>query len=462
MSLTVDLQPSSESLDSHNTRAQRHPPSGISVLVVGGGPAGVYAALECWRKEHHVSIVERNPVARTQGDFFNTTPHVIEHIRTNWSELGEEKERIAEGSWVSYHRVNGQLMSGPEPFDWKKAGIEDDGSPAPARMYRHNRPKFLGMLISQLERLGIRNEYGCRVVDCCENAQKAGIVLDDDRRLEADVVVAADGIGSKSHRLVNGQEIRARGSGLAGPRAAFPVQAICDDEELNKHFGILDSRHPHFQMWIRPGVHMSMLRTNDINNGAATESWNESVDADSAFQYVSAVKDFSEYAKRLIRASPEGGIVDWKIMWRDPQPVIISPLGRVVQGLEDAIYLASCLGLGGKDNNQRATKIHNRLRFERVSCCQKVGFINQARRDTRDVELDPSMIKSEHGRWMWRHDPESYPYNNYSRALDHLQNGAPFQNTNTPPGHTHEPWSVDYLMGRVEQGLPVEFDGGWS
>ncbi|KAI1840127.1 hypothetical protein JX266_013670 [Neoarthrinium moseri] len=394
MSLTVDLQPSSESLDSHTTRAQCHPPSGISVLVVGGGPAGVYAALECWRKEHHVSIVERNPVARTQGDFFNTTPHVIEHIRTNWPELGEEKERIAEGSWVSYHRVNGQLMSGPEPFDWKKAGIEDDGSPAPARMYRHNRPKFLGMLISQLERLGIRNEYGCRVVDCCENAQKAGIVLDDNRRLEADVVVAADGIGSKSHRLVNGQEIRARGSGLAGPRAAFPVQAICDDEELNKHFGILDSRHPHFQMWIRPGVHMSMLRTNDINNGAATESWNESADADSAFQYVSAVKNFSD--------------------------------------------------------------------FERVSCCQKVGFINQARRDTRDVELDPSMIKSEHGRWMWRHDPESYPYNNYSRALDHLQNGAPFQNTNTPPGHTHEPWSVDHLMGRVEQGLPVEFDGGWS
>jgi 2-polyprenyl-6-methoxyphenol hydroxylase-like FAD-dependent oxidoreductase len=46
----------------------RAPPSGVSVLVVGAGPAGVFAALECWRKGHNVRVIERNASARTQGE----------------------------------------------------------------------------------------------------------------------------------------------------------------------------------------------------------------------------------------------------------------------------------------------------------------------------------------------------------------------------------------------------------
>lgn len=49
------------------TQVARSPLSGISVCVVGAGPAGVYTALQCWRKGHNVRILERNPVARTQG-----------------------------------------------------------------------------------------------------------------------------------------------------------------------------------------------------------------------------------------------------------------------------------------------------------------------------------------------------------------------------------------------------------
>lgn len=39
----------------------RFTPTGISVLIVGGGVAGLLAALECWRKGHEVRIVERSP-----------------------------------------------------------------------------------------------------------------------------------------------------------------------------------------------------------------------------------------------------------------------------------------------------------------------------------------------------------------------------------------------------------------
>lgn len=96
--------------------------------------------------------------------------------------------------------------------------------------------------------------------------------------------------------------------------------------------------------------------------------------------YVSTIPAFPPFLKRLIEATPKDGIVDWKIMWRNPQTLTTSLLGRLVQvgdaahtllpssmnganqALEDAIYLAACLELGGKNNVHWASKVHNKLR----------------------------------------------------------------------------------------------------
>lgn len=44
-----------------------HPPTGISVLVVGAGVGGLMSALECRRKGHQVRVVERSSAPSTQG-----------------------------------------------------------------------------------------------------------------------------------------------------------------------------------------------------------------------------------------------------------------------------------------------------------------------------------------------------------------------------------------------------------
>ena len=68
-SFTVDVE-IQDATSKAPTTTKRPPRSGISVLIVGAGPVGVYTALECWRKGHDVRIIERNPSASTQGVLF--------------------------------------------------------------------------------------------------------------------------------------------------------------------------------------------------------------------------------------------------------------------------------------------------------------------------------------------------------------------------------------------------------
>lgn len=48
---------------------QRESPLGISVVIVGGGIAGLMAALEMWRQGLDVKIIERAPARLTAGGF---------------------------------------------------------------------------------------------------------------------------------------------------------------------------------------------------------------------------------------------------------------------------------------------------------------------------------------------------------------------------------------------------------
>lgn len=185
---------------------------------------------------------------------------------------------------------------------------------------------------------------------------------------------------------------------------------------------------------------------------------------------------------RVIKTTPEDGIIDWKLMWRDPQPIWTSSNGRVVQlgdaahtfipssgnggtqAIEDAVSLATCLQIGGKGNIELAARVHNKLRFERVSCCQLLGFVNQNSYEHTDWDAaasNPDSMKAKYGRWIWNHDAEGYACENYEKALNHLVNGAPFENTNVPLGYVYSSWTIEELEVQQKRGR-IELDGDWS
>lgn len=49
-----------------------YPSTGIDVLVVGTGLAGLTAAIECTRKGHSVRVLERNDTINTAGERYSS------------------------------------------------------------------------------------------------------------------------------------------------------------------------------------------------------------------------------------------------------------------------------------------------------------------------------------------------------------------------------------------------------
>lgn len=161
----------------------------------------------------------------------------------HWPNLVEENEQISWHPWVSWHDINGERFSGPVPvFDLKKQDLQ---------IFRHSRPLFHDLLSKQVEKEGVKVEYGFEVTEYHdENANgKAHVTLANGDKLEADLVVAADGIGSNSSGAVTGGVVRARPTGFAIYRTAFPVEIAYKDPMVKERFKPLEDGTPVIESW---------------------------------------------------------------------------------------------------------------------------------------------------------------------------------------------------------------------
>lgn len=122
------------------------------------------------------------------------------------------------------------------------------------------------------------------------------------------------------------------------------------------------------------------------DKGEAEETWTTRKDSSLALQCLQETGlEWDERIPAIMKRTPPGTIVDYKITWRDPNPTWTSPGGRVIkigdaahafipnstngatQAMEDGISLAACLKLSGKNNITLATRVHTKLRYKQLS-----------------------------------------------------------------------------------------------
>ncbi|KAI1489110.1 hypothetical protein F5X96DRAFT_642292 [Biscogniauxia mediterranea] len=478
-----------------------YPLSGIDVLIVGTGLAGLTAAIECTRKGHNVRVLERLDDRNTAGDMFFMGRSATRFFR-HWPKLLREFDKISvKDAWMETFKHSGERMVPALKVSdrFRLAGLDPRTPPGSFQM----RPLVYQMFLRQVERLGIKILYGKKVADYYEDelSGKAGVTTDQGEQFEADVVIAADGVGSKSQKLVGGQ-IRASSSGRAMWRASFPLHHLDKNPQVKELFKLAGENgdEPIIRTWLGPGTYaITLVRpgtciwiiNHDIT-GSEEESWNHTVEAEEVLNNMDKGVGRVPWApvfKELVKLTPPKTIVNFELFWRNPQPSWTSPGGRVVQigdaahsflpasgngatqAIEDAVSLATCLQLGGRDNIPISVRTHVRLRFVRCSCAQKLGFANaELLQDTdwSQARLDPKKTQPRHPAWVWKHDPERYAYENYYKMAETVARGIPFDQAavvppNYPPGYRYQPWSIDQIMEDIRNRRPVDLGpGNWD
>ncbi|CCC05103.1 hypothetical protein SMACR_07760 [Sordaria macrospora] len=480
-----------------------YPDSGIDVLIVGTGLAGLTAAIECRRKGHKVRILEKCPDINTQGDMYFMGLSATKFFK-HWPEMAKEFDEISlHNAWIETYKHEGELVIPPIKVSvrLREAGLDPNTPPGLFQM----RPLVYRMYIRQVERLGIPITFNKKVVDYWEDIQsgKGGVTTEDGDRYEADVVIAADGVGSKAQKLVGGQ-VRAMKSGRAMWRAAFDIKYLDKNPEIKEFFSMHTPKEggkpePIVRTWLGPGTYaMSLTRPDTIIwimnhdvTGSEKESWTHTVEADDVLRNMDnkVPKPWDPKLKELVKLTPPKTIINFELFWRNPQPKWASQGARVInigdaahsflpasgngatQAIEDAVSLAACLQIGGRENVPMSVRAHVRMRFIRNACAQKLGFSNaELLQDTdwKNARMDPRKAQPKMPKWVWQHDPEKYAYEVYDHVVDSMKRGIPFDQDfdmppNYPPGYKYEPWKIEDIRDAMRAGRKVELGAGdWS
>ncbi|GKZ22571.1 hypothetical protein AbraCBS73388_008732 [Aspergillus brasiliensis] len=450
----------------------RFPRTGLDVLIVGCGLAGMMAAIE-W------DIVAIGPSAWANLQKY---PSML-----------EEWNRISIDCHTTFHYLDGRRAREPMEFEYNRE-IAAQHAAYPLRVRSVlGRAHLALMLLNQCKRLNIPITWNVPIVAYEEEAEIAVAISEDGRRFSGDIVIAADGIGSKSHGVVLGHPVRAIGTGYTCYRVMVSTEsfktvpsvqkALCEQERPEVR--VYNGQNLHCVFVLSPTiVSVILTRKEKDDDDSAIESWASTVSSDRVLAGISDIESWDPLLIDIIRMSPEARIVRWKLCMRNPQRKWTSSGGRIVQigdsahsfiptsangacmALEDGASLAECLRIAGKENCADGAKVHELLRYQRVTVIQRTGFANRRELHRPTDEL-PKNIEDlmRQGKWIWCHNPERYATENYTQAHASLKSGAPFQNTNLPPGHKFEDWTLEDEVEKEKMGIAVpdlKQNGDWS
>ncbi|KAB8201033.1 hypothetical protein BDV34DRAFT_229750 [Aspergillus parasiticus] len=462
----------------------RYPPTSVKVVIVGGGISGLFAALECWRKGHDVQVLERGANVSDAGDVVGIGPSAWVTLQ-KYPSMFQEWNQITDDPLWYFCGEDGSAVAPPSEYEYNSEGVAQHAS-FPLRIKPLlARSALAHMLANQCEKLGIPIMFNVSIVDYEEDTSHgtAIAVSHDGRRFTGEVVIAADGIGTKSHKVVLGDDVKAISTGFAIYRLRCPISRLENAptfQQLYQKMGRAEIRlgpvgHLHYALTMTKGYVALGLSVED--DGTATESWSTTVPSDYVLSRHPEVEKCQPVLAEIIRNVPDNTIVRWPLAMRNPQPKWTSSHGHIVQigdsahsflptsgngatmAIEDALSIAECLRLGA-ENVGMATRVHQLLRFQRVSIVQQTGMNN-----LREINSKMSNDVLRQGKWIWSHNPEHYATTNFYRARSCLENATVFENTNLPPGYVWTPWTIEEEMAKEKAGIfsqDLKTNGYWG
>lgn len=217
------------------------PPSGVRVLIVGTGFAGLTAAIECHRKGHSVLVLESFPELKILGDIISFMPNAG-RIFERWPGVPEQLDPICHKSGALQYKT----FLGDDLFTqyWEPE------EKAYGKSYNGHRGEIHHILYQYALDAGIDIRLGHKVDDYFETETEAGVYANGEKFV-ADVVLAADGVRSKGRTIVLGYEDKPKASGYAVYRAWFDSADLAKDPDTK---WLIENGDKHCA-WLGPDVH---------------------------------------------------------------------------------------------------------------------------------------------------------------------------------------------------------------
>jgi 2-polyprenyl-6-methoxyphenol hydroxylase-like FAD-dependent oxidoreductase len=412
------------------------------VIIVGAGFAGIAAAIECDRKGHSVTLLEKaasiDEITRF-GDIISFDPNGA-RLFERWPGVIEAMYKVArKTSWLDLYHWKGDFVTRQSFADEKSWGPRINGHRGELYdiIYEHAKARELDIRLGQ------------RVTDYFEDGDKAGVVVNGER-MEADVVVAAEGVRSRGRKIVLGFDDKPKSSGYAVYRCWFSGDAI-KDNALIRHLVADGDTHSGY---IGPDLHFLVSSLKDgkefnwvfthVDDGNIEESWQFPGRIEDCLKYV---EGWAPVVQEIVRSTPKDArLIDHKLVFRDPLPTFISPNARIVligdaahpflptsiqgasQSIEDGVVLASCLELAGKQKVPLAVKIHEKIRYERVHKAQATGVKTRERwhkANWDEIRKTPEAIHLAREAWLLNFDAEKDCYERYDEVARSVENARP-------------------------------------
>lgn len=412
----------------------RLPSSGIRVIVVGAGFAGLAAAIECDRKGHHVTILDKVSELKPLGDIISFGQNAG-RIFAKWPGVMEQFESIIhQSNSLTYHSWRGDAVTtqhfASELDTW-------------GRRVNGHRAELHRIVFEHAKQRGIGIRVGRHVTGYFETESEAGVLCDDGDKYTADVVLAAEGVKSPGRRIVLRFDDKPQPSGYAIYRAWFSTEKL-KENPLTRRFVEGDSHNG----WIGRDIHFLAAAI----KGGAEISWvcthKDEAGIEESWQFPGKVEDvlkvldgWAPEVLEMVKATPEDRLFDYKLVFRDPLPTFISPKNRIAligdaahpflptsiqgasQAMEDGVVVAACLDNSGKKNVAEAMRIYEKLRYERVHKIQATGVTTRNKWHQADwdaIYKDPTLLHLKREPWILGFDVEENAYKEYEKVRDSL------------------------------------------
>lgn len=441
------------------------PSNGLRVIIVGAGFAGITAAVECQLRGMKAILIEKYPTSADQGDvidFFPNGGRVIAKWgdgRVGHNILGNA---IRQGERFEFFNQKGEFLC-DEPWNLYPSHY-------PFQLAGH-RGHMHQSCMEYAKEIGVEIRLGRSVVDYIDHDgnEDVGVVLDSGETIMGDVVVAADGPRSAARQKVLGLPDRKVNSGYAIFRAHY---SLTDEHKKNPLIGSFSNPDKDItKMWVGPDVHcivyvwnqgrdLGWVVTHKDENDIG-ESWSFPGKNEDAIRYLDEA-GFEERLKEVVRLTPPGRLVDYKLVWREPLETWLSETARMVvigdaahthlpssgqggaQAIEDGVTLAVCLDRADKDV-KLALEVFERIRFNRSNTIHMSSVSN---RDTyHKIEWTPEFVKANPGilglfrmDWVLEHDAERNAEEHFDELATDVKSGrqGTIQELALPAGGSYE------------------------